>query len=109
MSTSSSTNGRVRPPLKQRAKQRVKRWATPRDRGRRLIARKLWRHKGLFIFTLLFTFIGAAFEGVGLGLLIPFIESLTQPDAEPFRTGVDFVDTYILAVDADIGSRLFWV
>jgi len=109
MDTPSSTNGHVRPPLKHRAKQRVKRWVTPGDRGRRLIARKLWHHKGLFFFTLLFTFVGAAFEGVGLGLLIPFIESLTQPDAEPFRTGVSFVDTYILAVDADIGTRLFWV
>ena len=109
MDTHFSTNGHARPLLKHRVKQRVKRWATPEDRGRRLIARNLWRNRGLFVLTLLFTFAGAAFEGVGLGLLIPFIESLTQPEAEPFRTGLDFVDTYILAVDADIGRRLFWV
>ena len=109
MDTHFSTNGHARPSLKHRVKQRVKRWATPEDRGRRLIARNLWRNRGLFVLTLLFTFAGAAFEGVGLGLLIPFIESLTQPEAEPFRTGLDFVDTYILAVDADIGRRLFWV
>jgi len=59
--------------------------------------------------TVLLTFLGAAFEGVGLGLLIPFIESLVQPDAEPFRTGIHFVDTYLLAVDADTSSRLLWV
>jgi subfamily B ATP-binding cassette protein MsbA len=109
MDTKTSTNGHARPPLKHRLKQRVKQWATPKDRGRRLIARNLWQHRGLFTLTMFFTFAGAAFEGVGLGLLIPFIESLTQPDAEPFRTGIAFVDTHILAVDADIGTRLFWV
>ncbi|NBB87376.1 MAG: hypothetical protein GVY12_14305, partial [Bacteroidetes bacterium] len=102
-------NGHARPSLKRRVKQRVKRWMTPKDPGRRLIAANLWRNRGLFALTLLFTLIGAAFEGVGLGLLIPFIESLTQPDQESFRTGIEFVDTYILAVDADVGTRLFWV
>jgi subfamily B ATP-binding cassette protein MsbA len=80
-----------------------------RDDGRRLIARNLWREKELFVLTVVLTFFGAAFEGVGLGLLIPFIESLVQPDAEPFRTGIDFVDTFVLAVDADTSSRLLWV
>jgi len=102
-------NGQARPPLKRRVKQRVKRWMTPKDPGRRLIAANLWRNRGLFALTLLFTLVGAAFEGVGLGLLIPFIESLTQPDQESFRTGIEFVDTYILAVDADVSTRLFWV
>ena len=107
--TTTSPNGQVKRPLKQRMKQRLKQRLTPKDRGRRLIGRNLWEHRGLFALTLLFTFAGAAFEGVGLGLLIPFIESLTQPDAEPFRTGIAFVDTHILAVDADIQTRLFWV
>ena len=80
-----------------------------KDDGRRLIASHLWREKRLFILTLLLTFLGAAFEGVGLGLLIPFIESLVQPDAEPFRTGIELIDTYVLAVDASTESRLLWV
>src|SRR6056297_3571707 len=86
-----------------KAKQRVT------DAGRRLILRHLWHEKRLFALTLVLTFLGAAFEGVGLGLLIPFIESLTSPDAEPWRTGIGWVDTYLLAVNADPSTRLFRV
>jgi len=102
----SSRNGKASPPS---LKQRVKGVLTPKEPGRRLIARHLWKERLWFVLTLAFAFVGAAFEGVGLGLLIPFIESLTTPDVEPWRTGVDFVDTYVLAVDADTSTRLFWV
>ena len=105
---SPKTNGQARR-TKRTLRQRLKRWLTPKDPGRRLIAANLWRNKGLFALTLLFTLIGASLEGVGLGLLIPFIESLTQPEGESWRTGIEFVDVYILAVDADVGTRLFWV
>ena len=89
--------------LKRRVKGLVK------DSGHRLLARQLRRQWVPFVLTVLFAFTGALFEGVGLGLLIPFIESLTQPDAEPFRIGVAWIDQYVLRADADTETRLYWV
>ena len=80
-----------------------------KDPGRRLILRHLWRERVPFALTVTFTFLSALFEGVGLGLLIPFIESLTSPEAEPFRIGINWVDQYVLRVDADTATRLYWV
>ena len=79
------------------------------DPGRRLILRQLWRQRTPFVLTVSFTFLSALFEGVGLGLLIPFIESLTSPDAEPFRSGIFWIDQYVLRTDADTATRLYWV
>jgi len=89
--------------LARRAKRRIT------DPGRRLILRHLWKEKRLFFLTVVLAFLGAAFEGVGLGLLIPFIESLTSPGAVPWQTGIAWVDTYVLAVDANASARLFRV
>jgi subfamily B ATP-binding cassette protein MsbA len=89
--------------LKNRLSSQVK------DPGRRLILRHLWRQRVPFVLTVTFTFLSALFEGVGLGLLIPFIESLTSPDAEPFRSGIAWIDQYILRTDADTATRLYWV
>jgi subfamily B ATP-binding cassette protein MsbA len=89
--------------MKQLVKKRVS------DPGRRLILRHLWRQRVPFLLTVVFTLGAALFEGVGLGLLIPFIESLTSPAAEPYRTGVYVIDNYLLAVDEDTASRLYWV
>lgn len=93
--------------MKRALKQRLKRIVT--DPGRRLILRNLWRQRVPFAVTVACTLVAALFEGVGLGLLIPFIESLTNPDVEPWRTGIEFVDTYLLAVDEDTETRLYWV
>jgi len=93
--------------MKRALKQRLKRIVT--DPGRRLILRNLWRQRVPFAITVACTLVAALFEGVGLGLLIPFIESLTNPDVEPWRTGIDFVDTYLLAVDEETETRLYWV
>jgi subfamily B ATP-binding cassette protein MsbA len=89
--------------LARKAKHRIK------DPGRRLILRHLWNERRLFFLTVVLAFLGAAFEGVGLGLLIPFIESLTSPGAQPWQTGIDWVDIYLLAVNADPSTRLFRV
>jgi subfamily B ATP-binding cassette protein MsbA len=89
--------------MKQLVKKRVS------DPGRRLILRHLWRQRVPFILTVVFSLSAALFEGVGIGLLIPFIESLTDPDAEPWRTGIYVIDHYLLAVDEDMETRLYWV
>lgn len=93
--------------MKKRIKEKVKQHV--QDDGHRLLLRHLKQNWGVFALTVFFALAGALFEGVGLGLLIPFIESLTQPDAEPFRTGIGFVDEYVLMTDADTATRLYWV
>lgn len=89
--------------LKGQIKKRIK------DPGRRLIARHIWRERSLFVLAIALTFGGALTEGLGIGLLVPFIESLTSPESDPLRTGIEFVDVYVLAVEADTSTRLFWV
>jgi subfamily B ATP-binding cassette protein MsbA len=79
------------------------------DSGHRILLRQLRQHWVPFTLTVVFALGGALFEGAGLGLLIPFIESLTSPDAEPFRVGIEWVDRYVLMADADTATRLYWV
>jgi subfamily B ATP-binding cassette protein MsbA len=74
-----------------------------------LLLRQLRRNWGPFVLTVTFAFTGALFEGVGLGLLVPFIESLTSPEAEPFRIGVEWIDRYVLRTEASAATRLYWV
>lgn len=54
------------------------------------------------------TLIAAVLEGVGVGLVIPFVESLNlNPDAGVgVSTGIGFIDTYFLAVGEDPLTRL---
>jgi subfamily B ATP-binding cassette protein MsbA len=78
------------------------------DEGLRLILRHLWQEKRLFVLTVFFTGLGALFEGAGIGLLIPFLESLLQPDQEPLATGWVWFDQNVLWVDASTVARLYW-
>lgn len=59
------------------------------------------------IFLTLGLSIGAAvFEGFSIGMLIPFLQTFTE-DGETFRTGVDWVDTYVLGADASQLNRMY--
>jgi len=59
------------------------------------------------IFALLFSILAAAFEGISIGLLLPFLQKLTTPDAEPFRIGIHWFDTWILGINTSAVSRLY--
>ena len=51
--------------------------------------------------------IGAAvFEGFSIGMLIPFLQTFTE-DGEMFRTGIEWIDTYILGAEASKISRMY--
>jgi subfamily B ATP-binding cassette protein MsbA len=53
--------------------------------------------------------LAAGLEGLGIGLLIPFLESLLRPEGDPLRTGWQWVDTWVLASDAPKLERLYWL
>jgi ATP-binding cassette, subfamily B, bacterial MsbA len=48
----------------------------------------------------------AAFEGVGIGFLLSFLQSLTDPAAPPTQTGWQWFDIWVLGIDTSAISRL---
>jgi subfamily B ATP-binding cassette protein MsbA len=55
------------------------------------------------------TGLSAALEGFGIGLLVPFLDGLLNPNGESFRTGIEFVDVHLLAVEASQIERMYRV
>lgn len=56
-----------------------------------------------------FALAAAAFEGFGFGFLLAFLQSLISPMAEPFKTGNEWFDVWILGVNQSSNERLFRV
>ncbi|KAB8334629.1 ABC transporter ATP-binding protein [Scytonema tolypothrichoides VB-61278] len=73
-----------------------------------LIVREFKHFPKITVIALVFTFLAAIFEGLNVGLLLPFLQSLTTPDV-PFKTGIDQLDTYLLGVNAPVNERLYRV
>jgi subfamily B ATP-binding cassette protein MsbA len=78
-----------------------------RDPGRHLLARKLWEHRWLTFLTLATTGLTAALEGIGIGLLVPFLDNLLNTGNPPFQTGWAWFDRAVLAVDGPSLDRLY--
>jgi len=58
---------------------------------------------------LVFALCAAAFEGLGLGFLLAFLQSLVNPNAEPIQTGIGWFDIWILGINKSAISRLYRV
>lgn len=61
---------------------------------------------GFIAITIVFSFSASIFEGFSIGMLIPFLQTFTE-DSETFSTGVMWVDTYLLGVNASDIERLY--
>lgn len=72
-----------------------------------LILREFKHFPKITILALFFTLLAATFEGVGIGFLLSFLQSLTTPDAKPVQTGIDWFDIWILGVNTSALSRLY--
>jgi subfamily B ATP-binding cassette protein MsbA len=83
-----------------------------------LNATKFWQDNYLFlrefkhfrkiaILALVFSFLAAAFEGIGVGFLLTFLQSLTNPQGEPIRSGISWFDIWVLGVNTSATSRLY--
>ena len=57
--------------------------------------------------TIFFSILAAAFEVFSIGLLIPFLRSLSGESANTFSTGLAWFDHWVLAVDAPQVERLY--
>ncbi|MDJ0732502.1 MAG: ABC transporter ATP-binding protein [Nostocaceae cyanobacterium] len=72
-----------------------------------LILREFQHFPKITIYALLFSVLAAAFEGVSIGLLLPFLQKLTTPNAAPFKIGLEWFDVWILGINASPVSRLY--
>jgi len=74
----------------------------------RILLPSFRRYRRYIALTLGFSLIAAVFEGLSIGMLIPFLQSFSE-SAEPFRTGVEWADTYLLGADASRVGRMYRV
>lgn len=83
-----------------------------------LKATDFWKNNSLFlrefkyfpkvaILALVFTCLSATFEGVSIGFLLSFLQSLTTPGSKPIHTGIGWFDILILGVNASVMERLY--
>lgn len=76
-------------------------------RDNSFILREFKYFRKITILAIVFTFLAAAFEGFGVGFILSFIQSFTNPDAPPIQTGIDWIDIGILAINAPATERLY--
>jgi len=74
-----------------------------------LLLREFKYFPWIAVLALVFALGAAAFEGLGLGFLLAFLQSLVNPNAEPIQTGVDWFDIWILGVNKSAINRLYRV
>lgn len=72
-----------------------------------LVLRELKHFPKIAILALVFSFMAATFEGVGIGFLLSFLQSLTSPNAKPIQTGIGWFDIWVLGSNASAISRLY--
>jgi subfamily B ATP-binding cassette protein MsbA len=71
------------------------------------ILREFKYFRKLAILALVFTLLAAVFEGFGVGFILTFLQSVTEPGAEPIKTGIGWFDIWILGVNAPFIDRLY--
>ena len=72
-----------------------------------LILREFKHFRKVAILAVVLSFLAASFEGVSIGFLLSFLQSLTSPDARPIQTGIGWVDIWVLGANASATSRLY--
>ena len=91
--------------IKRNFKHLVKKTSIWKDNS--IIFREFKNFRKTLFLAITFTFLAAGFEGFGVGFLLTFLQSLTEPDAEPIRTGIEWFDIWILGVNAPTIERIY--
>ncbi len=81
--------------------------ATSFWRDNYFILREFKYFRGITILAITFTLLAAVFEGFGVGFILSFLQSFTNPNAAPIQTGVGWIDVGILGVNAPATERLY--
>ncbi|MEH2376298.1 heterocyst formation ABC transporter subunit HepA [Nostoc sp.] len=74
-----------------------------------LILREFKHFRKIAILALIFSVLAATFEGVSIGFLLSFLQSLTSPSAQPVHTGIGWFDIWILGAKTSAINRLYRV
>lgn len=70
-----------------------------------LVLREFKHFPKIVLLAFIFTFLAATFEGVGIGFLLSFIQSLTNPNEESVKTGIQWIDIWILGANTSANSQ----
>jgi ABC-type multidrug transport system fused ATPase/permease subunit len=73
----------------------------------RLILRELQHFPQIVALAFLFPLLAAIFEGFGIGFLLAFLQNLVSPNAEPIRSGIEWIDVRILGVNESSINQLY--
>ncbi|MBD0269923.1 MAG: hypothetical protein ICV77_16725, partial [Cyanobacteria bacterium Co-bin8] len=72
-----------------------------------LILSELRHFPKILTLAILFPLIAALFEGFGIGFLLGFLQNLVNSTGEPFQTGIDWFDIYILGIQEPELNQLY--
>lgn len=72
-----------------------------------LLLRELKNFRWLLAYALVFTLIGAALEGISVGFIASFLQGLTNPHEPPLQTGIQWINVWVLATEADPSERIY--
>lgn len=72
-----------------------------------LIARELRHFPKVVAIALTFTLMSAVLQGLGVGFILTFLQSLTEPDASPIQTGITWIDINILGIYLSPIERIY--
>ncbi|NEO79644.1 heterocyst formation ABC transporter subunit HepA [Moorena sp. SIO4G3] len=79
---------------------------------------KLWQDKHFILrefkflkqaafFAITLTILASLFEGFGLGFILNFLQSITDPNATPIQTGINWFDISVLGVNRPFNERIY--
>ena len=74
-----------------------------------VLLREFKNFRRIAILAVLFTVSAAVFEGVTIGLLMSFLQSLTDPGGAAVTTGIQWIDTVILGANNPVQTRIYQV
>lgn len=74
-----------------------------------ILLREFKHFRRIAIFAFVFTVAAAIFEGLILGLLLSFLQSLTDPSGAAVTTGIDWIDNTILGANQPPQTRIYQV
>ncbi|MEM9162911.1 MAG: heterocyst formation ABC transporter subunit HepA [Cyanobacteria bacterium P01_F01_bin.4] len=72
-----------------------------------LILREFKYFRWIAIMAIAFSLIAGALEGISVGFISAFLQGLTNPNEPPIQTGLQWLDTSLLATEATASVRIY--
>lgn len=74
-----------------------------------ILLREFKHFQRIALLALTFTISAALFEGLTLGLLMSFLQSLTDPNGAAITTGINWIDTLVLGANRPVQARIYQI